>query len=83
MKTTNAKAKAFMTPAPAGLNQGSIKTHQQKSKSPRLRRPKVKILQESETEQGPKDEEEPDIEHMPKRIERKLLAADLNDTPLT
>jgi len=70
MKTTNAKAKAFMTPGPAGLAPASIKT-QQKSKSPRLRRPKVKILQEVETEQKVEDEEEPDIEYMPPRSKRR------------
>ncbi|KAF1950674.1 hypothetical protein CC80DRAFT_455332 [Byssothecium circinans] len=55
MKTTNAKAAAFQTPAPLS----SAKTQKV---SPRLRRPKVKVHQP-----GPAEEEEdvPEIEYMP------------------
>src|SRR6186713_308618 len=57
MKTTNAKTKAFQTPAPLS---GSAKTQKI---SPRLRRPKVKIHQPE-----PHHEEEddvPEVEYMP------------------
>jgi hypothetical protein len=57
MKTTNAKARAFQTPAPLS---GSAKTQKI---SPRLRRPKVKVHQPE-----PANEEEddvPEVEYMP------------------
>ncbi|KAJ4300883.1 hypothetical protein N0V90_002971 [Kalmusia sp. IMI 367209] len=57
MKTTNAKAKAFQTPAPLS---GSAKT--QKA-SPRLRRPKVKVLQQEV--QNTEEDDVPEIEYMP------------------
>jgi hypothetical protein len=59
MKTTNAKAKAFQTPAPLSE---SAKTQKL---SPRLRRPKVKVHQaEDQVEQ---EDNVPDIEYMPPR----------------
>ena len=57
MKTTNAKANAFKTPAPLS---GSAKTQKL---SPRLRRPKVKIHQPEV--QDAEDDEVPEIEYMP------------------
>ncbi|KAH7132434.1 hypothetical protein B0J11DRAFT_521685 [Dendryphion nanum] len=57
MKTTNAKAKAFQTPAPLS---GSAKTQKI---SPRLRRPKVKVHQ-PELEDEEKDNI-PEVEYMP------------------
>lgn len=61
MKTTNAKLKAFQTPAPLS---GSAKT--QKKTSPRLRRPKVKVHQ-AEPVKDDALEEEREIEYMPPR----------------
>ncbi|KAF2201838.1 hypothetical protein GQ43DRAFT_440217 [Delitschia confertaspora ATCC 74209] len=58
MKTTNAKTRAFLTPA--APFDGSVKTQKV---SPRLRRPKVKVHQpEAQDEQ---EEEEREIEYMP------------------
>ena len=58
MKTTNAKSRAFHTPAPAPLS--SAKTQKV---SPRLRRPKVKVHQpELEAES---EDDVPEIEYMP------------------
>jgi hypothetical protein len=57
MKTTNAKSKAFQTPAPLG---SSAKTQKL---SPRLRRPKVKVHQpEPEAES---EDDVPEVEYMP------------------
>ena len=70
MKTTNVKTKAFLTPAPSMAAPPSANT-QLKSKSPRLRRPKVKVHQESEEETKAGNEEEPEIEYMPPREERE------------
>lgn len=56
MKTTNAKATAFQTPAPLTT---SIKT--QKA-SPRLRRPKVKVQPDVQMDD---EDDVPDIEYMP------------------
>jgi hypothetical protein len=57
MKTTNAKARAFQTPAPLS---GSAKTQKI---SPRLRRPKVKVHQpEPATEE---EDDVPEVEYMP------------------
>ena len=70
MKTTNVKTKAFLTPAPPMAVPPSVNT-QLKSKSPRLRRPKVKVHQESEEEAKVDNEEEPEIEYMPPRGQRQ------------
>jgi hypothetical protein len=70
MKTTNVKTKAFLTPAPPMAAPQSANT-QLKSKSPRLRRAKVKVHQESEEEAKIDNEEEPEIEYMPPRGQRK------------
>ncbi|OCK84133.1 hypothetical protein K432DRAFT_260225, partial [Lepidopterella palustris CBS 459.81] len=61
MKTTNAKAKAFQTPAPL-----SASTKTQKKTSPRLRRPKVKVHQ-AEPVKDDAFEEEREVEYMPPR----------------
>lgn len=56
-KTTNAKGKAFQTPAPLGSSAKTLKA------SPRLRRPKVKVHQpEVEAES---EDDVPEIEYMP------------------
>ncbi|KAG9206100.1 hypothetical protein G6514_004821 [Epicoccum nigrum] len=56
-KTTNAKGRAFQTPAPLGSSAKTLKA------SPRLRRPKVKVHQ---PEVEPESEDDvPDIEYMP------------------
>ncbi|KAF2630682.1 hypothetical protein BU25DRAFT_488842 [Macroventuria anomochaeta] len=56
-KTTNAKGKAFQTPAPLGSSAKTLKA------SPRLRRPKVKVHQpEAEAES---EDDVPEIEYMP------------------
>ncbi|KAF1987808.1 hypothetical protein K402DRAFT_420153 [Aulographum hederae CBS 113979] len=60
-KTTNARAKAFQTPAPA-----SQKTAQ-KTISPRLRRARVKVHQPSPAKSALEDEEEREPEYMPPR----------------
>ncbi|KAH7391769.1 hypothetical protein BKA66DRAFT_412791 [Pyrenochaeta sp. MPI-SDFR-AT-0127] len=57
MKTTNAKSKAFQTPAPLSASAKTQKV------SPRLRRPKVKVHQ-PEPEQESEDDV-PEIEYMP------------------
>lgn len=62
MKTTNAKAAAFATPAPQ-TEPGSEKTGA-KSSGPRLRRAKVKVHQASPAVEIAQDEER-DIEYMP------------------
>lgn len=56
MKTTNAKASAFHTPAPLSA---SAKTHKA---SPRLRRPKVKVQPDV---QHAEEHDVPDVEYMP------------------
>ncbi|KAF2842874.1 hypothetical protein M501DRAFT_993643 [Patellaria atrata CBS 101060] len=63
VKTTNAKAKAFQTPAPLTIDKGPHKS-QQKSRSPRLQRPKVKIFQPEPTPLEA-DDEEPEVEYCP------------------
>lgn len=63
MKTTNAKAKAYHTPAPLFVGNHANKTVQ-KSVSPRLRRAKVKIHQPELVTQE-EGEEEPEIEYCP------------------
>ncbi|KAF2134030.1 hypothetical protein P153DRAFT_306831 [Dothidotthia symphoricarpi CBS 119687] len=68
MKTTNAKGKAFQTPAPLS----SAKTQKV---SPRMRRPKVKIHQ-PEPESASEDDV-PDIEYMPPK--EVPLADDMDD----
>ncbi|KAF2994853.1 hypothetical protein E8E13_003922 [Curvularia kusanoi] len=56
-KTTNAKGKAFQTPAPLASSAKTLKA------SPRLRRPKVKVHQpEAEAES---EDDIPEIEYMP------------------
>ncbi|MBE7181569.1 MAG: hypothetical protein INR71_10250 [Terriglobus roseus] len=60
MKTTNAKARAFQTPAPPSAGKSALKTV-----SPRLRRPKVKVHQPEPIAQEEDDESEPDIEYAP------------------
>ncbi|KAF2657293.1 hypothetical protein K491DRAFT_654893 [Lophiostoma macrostomum CBS 122681] len=57
MKTTNAKATAFQTPAPVS---GSAKTQKL---SPRLRRPKVKVHQPEA--QDVEEDDVPEVEYMP------------------
>ena len=64
-KTTNAKAKAYQTPIqPKADNKTVLKTPDIKSRSPRLRRAKVKVYQPALTITKD-DESEPDIEYMP------------------
>ncbi|KAF2265678.1 hypothetical protein CC78DRAFT_532341 [Lojkania enalia] len=61
MKTTNAKAKAFQTPAPLSTSAKAQKI------SPRLRRPKVKVLQQELPDDD--DDDVPEVEYMaPKEI---------------
>lgn len=72
MKTTNAKLKAFQTPAPLS---GSAKT--QKKTSPRLRRPKVKVHQ-AEPAKDDALEEEREIEYMPPRGIREFRYSNNN-----
>jgi hypothetical protein len=57
MKTTNAKTKAFQTPAPLSA---SVKTQKI---SPRLRRPKVKVHQPEV--QHEEEDDVPEVEYMP------------------
>jgi hypothetical protein len=57
MKTTNAKSKAFQTPAPLG---SSAKTQKI---SPRLRRPKVKVHQPEPDAES--EDDVPEVEYMP------------------
>lgn len=57
MKTTNAKTRAFQTPAPLSA---SAKTQKL---SPRLRRPKVKVLQQDAQDEEGNDV--PEVEYMP------------------
>lgn len=65
MKTTNAKAKAFQTPGPMTGNDKTAKTLQ-KTVSPRLKRPKVKVHQPEPVAQlEVEDDSEPEIEYMP------------------
>ncbi|KAJ9663429.1 hypothetical protein H2201_005637 [Coniosporium apollinis] len=66
-KTTNAKTKAFQTPAPPSIDNTSAKTQPQ-SRSPRLRRAKVKVLATDDAEPAPEPEER-EIEYMPPRGE--------------
>lgn len=56
LKTTNAKARAFQTPAPLSASAKTQKV------SPRLRRPKVKV--QPDVQQADEDEV-PDVEYMP------------------
>lgn len=68
MKTTNAKATAFQTPAPPTNGKNSVKGTQ-KPASPRLRRAKVKIHQAEAI--AIDSLEEPEIEYMPPRSTRE------------
>lgn len=61
MKTTNAKAAAFATPAPQSEEKTGVK-----SSGPRLRRPKVKVHQASPAVDITRDGER-DVEYMPPR----------------
>lgn len=56
-KTTNAKGKAFQTPAPLASSAKTLKA------SPRLRRPKVKVHQPEVDAES--DDDVPEIEYMP------------------
>ncbi|KAF2176676.1 hypothetical protein K469DRAFT_645372 [Zopfia rhizophila CBS 207.26] len=71
MKTTNAKTKAFQTPAPLSASAKTQKI------SPRLRRPKVKVHQPEVQNEEPEDELE--IEYMPPK--EIPLPDDLGDYP--
>jgi hypothetical protein len=74
-KTTNAKAHAFQTPGGKKAEVSPTKTQQQqKTGSPRLRRPKVKVFQ-AEPEAIQADEDNVDIEFMPSRSKRKFPEA--------
>ncbi|KAF2141699.1 uncharacterized protein K452DRAFT_318653 [Aplosporella prunicola CBS 121167] len=73
MKTTNAKARAFATPALQTAEPGSERTGV-KSSGPRLRRAKVKVHQATPVK-DPTADEERDIEYMPPR------GVPLNDDP--
>ncbi|KAF2237584.1 hypothetical protein EV356DRAFT_529912 [Viridothelium virens] len=77
MKTTNAKAKAFQTPAPLSIDHAKEKSIP-KSLSPRMRRAKVKVHHEgpNKVEAG---NEEPEIEYMPPQP--KPLRDDPDDYP--
>ncbi|KAF2671322.1 hypothetical protein BT63DRAFT_477824 [Microthyrium microscopicum] len=66
-KTTNAKARPFLTPAPPKAADPSPSKG-----SPRLHRPKIKVLQ---SEPVDAEDDIPDIEHMPPR------SKDLRDIP--
>ena len=74
MKTTNAKAKAFQTPAPLSIEHGKEKSSVPKSLSPRMRRAKVKVHQEEPVKLEAQDEE-PEIEYMPPQPKRELPQA--------
>ncbi|KAK8158870.1 hypothetical protein BKA80DRAFT_311743 [Phyllosticta citrichinensis] len=63
MKTTNARAKAFVTPAPKTVEPGSAKTGARNS-APRLQRSKVKVHQASPQAHASQHEER-DVEYMP------------------
>ena len=64
-KTTNAKAKAYQTPLqPKAENKLVLQTPEIKSRSPRLRRAKVKVYQPAPTTTK-EDDSEPEIEYMP------------------
>ncbi|KAK7536723.1 hypothetical protein IWX49DRAFT_580299 [Phyllosticta citricarpa] len=63
MKTTNARAKAFVTPAPKTVEPGSAKTGA-KNSAPRLQRSKVKVHQAS-PQAHTSQHEERDVEYMP------------------
>ncbi len=69
MKTTNAKAKAFQTPAPPPADNDMGKTNQ-KSVSERKAKPRVSHAEMTKLEVlGDKDVlEERDIEYMPPRV---------------
>ncbi|KAI9693946.1 MAG: hypothetical protein M1822_003217 [Bathelium mastoideum] len=77
MKTTNAKAKAFQTPAPLSIGQ-SKEQSAAKSLSPRMRRAKVKVHQ-AETSKVEAEDEELGIEYMPPQP--KPLRDDPDDFP--
>lgn len=65
MKTTNAKAKAFQTPAPLTIDNNKAEKTVLKTVSPRLRKPKVKIHQPEPVAQDVETDSEPEIEFMP------------------
>jgi hypothetical protein len=69
-KTTNAKANVFKTPGNKNAEASPIKG--QKTGSPRLRRAKLKVLNQEVVE--PESEEEVDIEYMPPKEQRKIYA---------
>ncbi|KAL9096191.1 MAG: hypothetical protein Q9165_001714 [Trypethelium subeluteriae] len=77
MKTTNAKAKAFQTPAPLSIDPAKEKSIP-KSLSPRMRRAKVKVHHQG-SNKVEAENEEPEIEYMPPQP--KPLRDDPDDYP--
>jgi hypothetical protein len=67
LKTTNAKSKAFQTPAPLSAKTQNV--------SPRLRRPKVKVHQPELAAES--DDDVPDVEYMPPK--EVPLSDDMDD----
>ncbi|EON66690.1 hypothetical protein W97_05936 [Coniosporium apollinis CBS 100218] len=69
-KTTNAKTKAFQTPAPPSIDTASASAKTQpQSRSPRLHRAKVKVLATDDATKPVPEPEEREIEYMPPRGE--------------
>lgn len=69
-KTTNAKTKAFQTPAPPSIDTASASAKTQpQSRSPRLHRAKVKVLATDDATRPVPEPEEREIEYMPPRGE--------------
>ncbi|KAF2752825.1 hypothetical protein EJ05DRAFT_238998 [Pseudovirgaria hyperparasitica] len=90
MKTTNAKAQAFQTPAPLTIDPKATNKTQQKSKSQRLRRSKVKVLHSEEEsllvgedDDDNDDDDDDESEYMPPKEKplpdlRENFSPDLN-----
>lgn len=72
IKTTNAKANFFKTPGNQNAEKSPQKT--QKTGSPRLRRPKLKVLN-NEVAKVEQDDEEAEIEFMPPRSIRECYSS--------
>jgi hypothetical protein len=69
VKTTNAKANVFKTPGNQKIEPSPLKT--QKTGSPRLRRPKLKVLKPDVAEPESSDDDV-DYEYMPPKEQRKF-----------
>jgi hypothetical protein len=69
IKTTNAKANLFKTPANQNVEPSPLKT--QKTGSPRLRRPKLKVLNQDVAES--ESDGDVEVEYMPPKEQCKTL----------